>query len=157
MRTTYRVLAGLIALLVVVQAGMIAYAIGGVFSWIDAGNTLDKSVVEGWEDNPPDFDGAIGSFFHFFIIGTILIPLLGLLLLIVSFFAKVPRGPMLAGVVVLAIVAQYLLGTFAASTSTPLLSLLHGLNAFVVFGAALSAAMAAKNAGAAASSPAPAV
>ncbi len=158
MRTTYRVLAGLIALLVVVQAGMIAYAIGGVFSWIDAGNTLDKSVVEGWEDNPPDFDGAIGSFFHFFIIGTILIPLLGLLLLIVSFFAKIQRGAVLALVVVLAIVAQYLLGNFAARTSTPLLSLLHGLNAFVVFGSAMAASMAAKNAGAEApSSPTPAV
>ena len=146
MRTTYRILAGAIALLVVIQAAMIAYAIGGLFTWIDAGNTLDKSVIEGWEDNPPTFEGSIGSFFHFFIIGTVLIPLLGLILLIVSFFAKVPRGPMLAGVVVLAIVAQYLLGTFAASTSTPLLSLLHGLNAFIVFGAAVTAATAAKQA-----------
>jgi len=155
MRQTYRVVAGLIALLVVVQAAMIAYAIGGVFSWIDAGNTLDKSVVEGWDDNPPDFEGAIGSFLHFFIIGTILIPLLGLILLIVSFFAKVPRGPMLAGVVFVTIVVQYLLGTFGASTSTPLLSLLHGLNAFIVFGAAVTAATAAKNAGAAQPSPTP--
>jgi hypothetical protein len=157
MRTTYRVLAGAIALLVVIQAAMIAYAIGGVFSWIDAGNTLDKSVVEGWEDNPPDFEGSIGSFFHFFIIGTILIPLLGLILLIVSFFAKVPRGPLLAAVVFLTIVVQYLLGTFGASTSTPLLSLFHGLNAFIVFGAAVTAATAAKNAGAAQPSPAPTV
>ena len=155
MRTTYRVLAGLIALLVVIQAAMIAYAIGGLFTWIDAGNTLDKAVIESWEDNPPDFEGSLGSFLHFFIIGGVLIPLLGLILLIVSFFAKVPRGVMLALVVFLAIVAQYLLGTFAASTSTPLLSLLHGLNAFIVFGAAVSAATAAKNTGAAQPSPAP--
>ena len=46
MRTTYRVLAGAIALLVVIQAAMIAYAIGGLFTWIDAGNTLDKAVIE---------------------------------------------------------------------------------------------------------------
>ena len=95
--------------------------------------------------NPPTFEGSLGSFFHFFILGTVLIPLLGLILLIVSFFAKVPRGPMLAGVVFLAIVAQWLLGTFAASTGTPLLSLVHGLNAFIIFGAAVAAARAAKS------------
>ena len=144
MRKTYQILAATIAVLVVLQAAFIAYAIGGVFAWIDEGNTLDKSVVEGWETNPPTFEGSIGSFFHFFIIGTILIPLLGLILLIVSFFAKVTRGPMLAGVVVVAIVVQYLLGTFAASTGTPLLALLHGLNAFIIFGSAVAAARAAK-------------
>ncbi len=144
MRKTYQILAGTIAVCVVLQAAFIAYAIGGVFTWIDEGNTLDKSVVEGWEANPPTFEGSLGSFFHFFILGTVLIPLLGLILLIVSFFAKVPRGPMLAGVVFLAIVAQWLLGTFAASTGTPLLSLVHGLNAFIIFGSAVVAARAAK-------------
>jgi len=144
MRKTYQIIAGTIAVLVVLQAAFIAYAIGGVFTWIDEGNTLDKSVVEGWETNPPTFEGSIGSFFHFFIIGTVLIPLLGLILLIVSFFAKVPRGPMLAGIVVVAIVVQYLLGSFAASTGTPFLSLLHGLNAFIIFGSAVAAARAAK-------------
>lgn len=153
MRTTYRILAGTIAVLVVIQAAMIAYAIGGVFTWIDAGNTLDKSVVEGWDENPPTFEGSLGSFLHFFIIGTVLIPLLGLILLIVSFFAKVPRGPMLAGVVAVAIVVQYLLGTFAASTGTPSLSLLHGMNAFVIFSAAVMAARAAKPAQTATPSP----
>ena len=145
MRKTYQIVATTIAVLVVVQAAAIAYAIAGVFTWIDEGNTLDKSVVEGWEANPPTFEGSLGSFLHFFIIGGVLIPLLGLILLIISFFAKVPRGPMLAGIVVVAIVVQYLLGTFSASTGTPLLSLLHGLNAFVVFGAAVAAARAAKS------------
>jgi hypothetical protein len=145
MRKTYQIVASTIAVLVVVQAAAIAYAIAGVFTWIDEGNTLDKSVVEGWEANPPTFEGSLGSFLHFFIIGGVLIPLLGLILLIISFFAKVPRGPMLAGIVVVAIVIQYLLGTFSASTGTPLLSLLHGLNAFVVFGAAVAAARAAKS------------
>jgi hypothetical protein len=144
MRKTYQIVASTIAVLVVLQAAAIAYAIAGVFTWVDDGNTLDKSVVEGWEANPPTFEGALGSFFHFFIFGTVLIPLLGLILLIVSFFAKVPRGPMLAGIVVVAIVVQYLLGTFSASTGTPLLSLLHGLNAFIVFGSAVAAARAAK-------------
>jgi len=145
MRKTYQILAGAIAGLVALQAAAIAYAIGGVFAWVDEGNTLDKSVVEGWEANPPTFEGSLGSFFHFFVFGTVLIPLLGLILLIISFFAKVPRGPMLAGIVVVTIVVQYLLGTFASSTGTPLLSLLHGLNAFFIFGAAVAAARAAKS------------
>ncbi len=145
MRQTYRILAGTIAVLVVVQAAMIAYAISGVFTWIDAGNTLDKSVIEGWDENPPTFEGSLGSFLHFFIIGTVVIPLTGLILLIISFFAKVPRGPMLAGIVFIAIVVQYLLGTFAAATGTPLLSLLHGLNAFIIFSAAVMASRAAKS------------
>ena len=69
MRKTYQIVASTIAVLVVVQAAAIAYAIAGVFTWIDEGNTLDKSVVEGWEANPPTFEGSLGSFLHFFIIG----------------------------------------------------------------------------------------
>jgi hypothetical protein len=155
MRTTYLVLARTIAILVVVQAMMIVWAISGLFTWIDDGNALDKSVIEGWEDTPPTFDGAFGHFAHALILGQGVIPLAGLLLLIVAFFAKVPRGVLLAVVVVVAIVVQILLGL--NSQGTPLFGMLHGLNAFILFGAALAASMAAKNAGAAQSSPAPAV
>ena len=88
-----------IAVLVVVQAAMMVWAIAGLFTWIDEGDTLDKSVIEGWENEPPTFAGATGHFIHV-MSGTFLIPLLGLLLLIVSFFAKVPRGVMFATVVV---------------------------------------------------------
>jgi uncharacterized membrane protein YphA (DoxX/SURF4 family) len=155
MRTTYLVLSRLIALLVVVQAMAIVWAVSGLFTWIDNGATLDKSVIEGWEDNPPDFEGSFGSFLHFFAIGQGLIPLTGLLLLIVSFFAKVPRGVMLAVIVVVAIVVQILLGM--NSQGTPIFGMLHGLGAFVLFGAALAASMAAKKAGSPQEASAPAV
>jgi hypothetical protein len=145
MRATYLVLSRLIALLVVVQAMAIVWAVSGLFTWIDEGATLDKSVIEGWEDTPPDFEGSFGSFLHFFAIGQGLIPLTGLLLLIVAFFAKVPRGVMLAAIVVVAIVVQILLGM--NSQGTPLFGMLHGLGAFVLFGAAMAASMAAKKAG----------
>ena len=144
MRKTYRIIADAIAIMVVVQAAMIVYAVTGLFAWVNDGATLDKSVFESWETEPPTFEGAFGHFIHAFIGGTVLIPLLGLILLIVSFFAKVPRGVMLAAVVLVVIVAQYLLGTFAAS-GIPLLGLLHGINAFILFGAALMAAKAAKS------------
>ena len=121
MRKTYRVLADIIAVLVVVQAAMMVWAIAGLFSWIDDGATLDKAVIEGWENEPPTFEGSIGHFIHL-MSGTFLIPLIGLLLLLVSFFAKVPRGVTLAATVVVLIVIQYLAGFFA-EPDMPLLGL----------------------------------
>jgi uncharacterized membrane protein YphA (DoxX/SURF4 family) len=145
MRKTYRAIASTIAILVVVQAMMIVWSVAGLFSWIDAGNTLDKSVVEGWADEPPTFDGAIGHFIHAFISGTVLIPLLGLILLIVSFFAKVPRGVALAAAIVVSIAVQWSAGTFA-EPDMPYLGLVHGLNAFILFGLAVFASRSAKEA-----------
>ena len=142
MRKTYRVLADIIAVLVVVQAAMMVWAIAGLFSWIDGGATLDKAVIEGWENEPPTFEGSIGHFIHL-MSGTFLIPLIGLLLLLVSFFAKVPRGVALAATVVVLIVIQYMAGFFA-EPDMPYLGLVHGANAFLLFGAALVAAKAAK-------------
>jgi len=156
MRKTYQIIAQVIAGLVVLQAALMVWAIAGLFSWIDEGNSIDKSVVEGWADEPPTFDGAIGHFIHAFISGTILIPLLGLILLIVSFFAKVPRGVALAAAVVVSIVVQYLAGTLA-EPDMPYLGLIHGLNAFILFGLALAAGKAAKDAAATPAEPAPAV
>jgi hypothetical protein len=156
MRKTYQIIANVIAGLVVLQAALMVWAIAGLFSWIDEGATLDKSVVEGWSDEPPTFDGAIGHFIHAFISGTILIPLLGLILLIISFFAKVPRGVGLAAAVVVSIVVQYLAGTFA-EPDAPWLGLVHGVNAFILFGLALMAGRAAKDVAATPSAPAAAV
>ena len=153
MRKTFRIIASAIAVLVVVQAMMIVWGVAGLFYWIDEGATLDKSVIDGWADEPPTFTGAIGHFVHV-MSGTFLIPFLGLLLLIVSFFAKVPRGVLLASVVAISIVVQYLAGTFA--DAMPYLGLIHGINAFILFGAALAAAKAAKEAAATPTSAVPA-
>ena len=151
MRKTYRILADTIAVLVVVQAAMMVWAIAGLFTWIDEGATLDKSVIEGWENEPPTFEGSIGHFIHL-MSGTFLIPLIGLLLLLVSFFAKVPRGVALAALIVVLIVIQYLAGFFA-EPGMPYLGLVHGANAFILFGAAIMAAKSAKPAAAAQETP----
>lgn len=141
MRKTYRILADAIAVLVVVQAAMIAFAVAGLFTWIDEGATLDKAVIESWEDEPPTWDGAIGHFIHV-MAGTFLIPLIGLLLLIVAFFAGVAGGVKWAAIIAVSIIVQVMAGIMAAGA--PWLGIVHGLNAFILFVAALMAARAAK-------------
>jgi hypothetical protein len=141
MRLTYLILARIIAILVVIQAMTMVFAVSGFFNWIDDGNTADKSVLESWQDNPPDFVGSLGFLIHG-VSGMNAIPALALLLLIVSFFAKVARGIVFALVVVLSTALQIFMGI--AAHSNPALGLIHGFNAFILFGAALAAAQAAK-------------
>jgi hypothetical protein len=137
MRTAYRVLAWLVAIEVVVQAAMIAYAMFGESKFVDGNGVIDKALVE---SGTADFEGVIGFPIHA-INGTFLVPLIGLVLLIVAFFAKIERGVALAGATFGLIVLQVLLGTFGQGL--PFLGLLHGLNALLIFGAAVAAARAA--------------
>ena len=46
MRATYRVLAYLLALEVVVQAAAIAWAVFGLSTWVENGGVLDKASLE---------------------------------------------------------------------------------------------------------------
>lgn len=148
MRTAYLWLARLISLLIVVQAMTITFAVAGLFHWITAeGGALDDSVVKGWDQTPPTFEGALGHFVHAFINGQVIIPLAALLLVLVSFFAKVSKGVVIALVVLGLVVLQIVSGLTAQNM--PYLGLFHGLNAFLIFGAAMAAAMKAKEAPAA--------
>ena len=139
MRSAYRVLAFLVAGLVVVQAAAIAYAVFGLTTWVQDGGTLDKAAMES-EDTT--FDGVVGFMIHG-MNGMMLIPLIALLLLIVSFFAKVPGGVKWAAFILLAVVAQVALGIFAHDL--PGLGALHGLNALILFGLAIMAGMKARD------------
>ena len=131
MRSAYRVIARLIALGVVLQASFVALGWFIILNDIDGGQIVDKAYLE-------DGDGwNIGHLLHG-IVGFNLMPLLGLILLIVSFFAKVPGGIKWAGFLLLAIVAQV---TFAlVGFGVPALGAVHGINAFVVLTLALIAA-----------------
>jgi len=128
MRSAYKYLAYAIDVLILVQAAMIAWAVFGLSKWIDAGNTMTKAKMESQ-------DGFLFSEERGFMIhginGQMLIPLVGLILLIVSFFAKVPEGTKWAGMVFGGIVVQVLLGLFAHSL--PALGILHGINALLLF------------------------
>lgn len=124
MKQTYRVVAGLIALGVVIQAGAIAYA------WFDAINGLDNGLVI-----DQNYEGNAGHALHG-IAGMYLLPLLGLILLVVSFFAArtVPGARTWAGIVFGLIILQVILAF--VSFGAPIVGALHGINALAVLGTA---------------------
>lgn len=134
MRSVYKFLAYAIDVLILVQAAAIAWAIFGFGKWIEDGNTMSKAKLEG---DKMLFTEENGFMIHG-INGTMLIPLVGLIFLIVSFFAKVPGGVKWAAMVFGGIVLQVLLGMFGHGL--PALGLLHGINALLLFALAYRAA-----------------
>src|ERR687888_1626605 len=96
MRSTYRVLAGLVALGVILQAAFIAAGTFGVFHDADNGTVFDKNNLN------------VGQMAHS-ITGSMVIPLAALVLLIISFFAKVPGGVKWAAIVFGLVVVQIML------------------------------------------------
>jgi uncharacterized sodium:solute symporter family permease YidK len=138
MRNVYRVLAYLLAVEVVVQAMAIAYAIAGLGHWVEEdGGVLNKQVID---SDSPDFPG-VGGFATHGINGTMIIPIIIILLLIVSFFAKIPGGVRKAAILFGLVVLQVFLGIF--SHSIPFVIVLHVLNAFAILGMSLVAARSA--------------
>ncbi|MEO7350377.1 MAG: hypothetical protein ABIR34_07100 [Marmoricola sp.] len=132
MRAAYRVLGLTISGLVVIQAAAIAFAMFGVLHFVDDGDLLNKSLV----DDRTGFDGAIGMNIHS--VGAILISLLAIILLILSFFAKIPGGVKWAGFVFLAVLLQWVLAI--AAFGAPAVGALHAVNAFAVAGLGARAA-----------------
>jgi uncharacterized sodium:solute symporter family permease YidK len=136
MRKAHQILAGALAGLVVIQAMAIAYAIAGVFHWIDKdGGVLNSAVYNSWDDKHPTFRGSGGYGLHQ-VNGTFFIPLVALALLIVSLFVKqldgaAKRGAILFGMVVL----QIILGL--SSHDAVILAPLHALNAFGILAMAV--------------------
>ena len=141
MTRAYRVLADVIAIGVAVQAMVMLWAVAGLFHWIDDGGTLDKHVMDSWEDKAPSFQGAIGFELHG-IIGMMVIPVVALALVVVAFFARIPGGVrwslILLGLVVLQVVVGF------GAEDAPWLGLVHGLNAFALFSTAIVAARSAR-------------
>ena len=128
MRNVYRVLAYLLSIEVLVQGMAIAYAIAGLGKWVeDDGGVLNKQVMD--SDNP-DFPG-VGGFMVHGLNGTLIIPVIVLLLLIVSFFAKVPGGIQRAAILFGLVALQIFLGIF--SHVVPFVVVFHVLNAFAIF------------------------
>jgi len=138
MRGFYRGLALTVAVLVALQAAFIAFALSGMVKWVRDGGTLDASVFA--EGSTVHIGGETGFALHA-ISGTFLIPLIALVLVIVSFFAKIPGGTKWALIVFGVVVLQYALAFFARLATLPELSALHGLNALILFGVAVTAAM----------------
>ena len=133
MKQAYRVLAFLIAAGVMLQAAAIAYGMFGLFKWVENGGTIDQST-----ELTPDLGGYTGFSLHA-TGGIFIVPAIALLFLISSFFAKVPGGIKWALIVFGLTVLQVALGLFAHELAG--LGWLHGVNALLVFGTAVSAGM----------------
>jgi len=133
MKMVYRVLAVLIALGVMVQGAAIAFGMFGLIKWIEEGGSLDKST---------ELNSSLGGYVGFnthATVGIMVMPVLALLFLISSFFAKVPGGIKWALIVFGVAVVQVALGLFSHSLAG--LGWLHGANALILFGVAVTAAM----------------
>lgn len=134
MKSVYKVLAYLVALGVVVQAASMVFAVAGLGIWVDEGGVLDKAA---FESEDLSFTGFAGFIVHG-INGMMIIPVIALVLLIVSFFAKVPGGIKAALLVVVLVALQITLGL--SGHSNAYFGMLHGINAFLLLGSALWAA-----------------
>jgi hypothetical protein len=130
MSKAYRVLARLIAALVVVQAAAIAYGAFAIDKVIekakDHGNTIANASTK--------LDGGAGYGLHA-LIGTFLIPLVAIILFVVAFRAHVPDGVKWAGFILLDVVVQVVLGLAAHGAAA--LGWFHGPNALVLFSLAI--------------------
>jgi hypothetical protein len=135
MRQTYRVVSSLIALGVLVQAAAVAFGWFQVITDVEDGQVFDENS---------EFN--LGHLVHLWN-GMYLMPLLGLVLLGVSFGAarSVPRARQWAGIVLGLIVLQVVLALLAFMAA-PAIGALHGVNALLLLGAALRAASLARTA-----------
>ena len=124
MRMVYRVFAQLIALAVALQVASIALAGFTIAKDADDGTTIGADYSN------------FGQSYHS-IAGSV-IALLALVLLILSFLTDVPRGRMLAGIVVGLVAVQF--GLAMAAFGLPALGVLHGLNGLAIAGVASVAA-----------------
>ncbi|MEO6789821.1 MAG: hypothetical protein ABI249_09460 [Ornithinibacter sp.] len=137
MKTTYRALAYLIVILVIVQAADLAFGFFGMGAWVENGNDLTKATLS---DNTSGVTGEIGLALHS-IIGQFLVPLVALVLLALSFFAHISGGVRWAALVFGAVIVQVLLAF--VSFGVPLVGVLHGGNAFLLLWLAWTAGRAA--------------
>jgi hypothetical protein len=126
MKSAYKYLALAIALDVLVQAAAIAYGASGLASYVDDGHQVAKGTLE-----DAHFTGVGGYALHG-INGMMVIPLLSIALLVVALVAKIPGGARAAGILLVMVVVQVLLGI--AAGSVPILGALHGILALAVFG-----------------------
>jgi hypothetical protein len=138
MRVVYRVLAFIVAIEVAIQAAVMVFAVAGLGIWVQEGGVLDKAAMES-EEAP--FPEVVGFMLHG-MNGMFVIPVIALLLLISSFFAKVRRGIVFALVILALVILQIFLGIFGHEAA--IFGMLHGLNALALFTVALWAGLRAK-------------
>jgi hypothetical protein len=126
-RSAFRGLNYVIAALVLVQAAVISYGLATLHHWVDQdGGELTKAVSESDDGFP-----GVGGFMIHGMNGMMLIPILTLVMLIISFFAKIPGGTKHAAILLGLVVVQVVLGIL--SHEIPYAIALHAINAFAIF------------------------
>jgi heme A synthase len=127
MRSTYRVLAFLVAACVAVQAAAIAMGFFGIIHEMEDGGAITSSY---------DWEGNLGVMIHRY--NGSLIALLVIALLVVSFFTRAPGAVRWAAALFGLVLLQFAL-LFPAFAVGPTWGGLHGLNALLILGTALQA------------------
>lgn len=126
MRSTYRVLAYVIAAGVALQASSVALAFFTILLEVDDGAIVTADY---------DYEGNLGILVHR-VGGLGIIPLAAIALLIVSFFTKAP-GAVRWAVAVFGLVVLQITFVFVAFSGAPSAGALHGLNALALLLAAI--------------------
>ncbi len=139
MTKVFRFLSFLVAALVVVQAASMVWAVAGLGIWVDDGNDLTKEVFES-DDTP--FTEAAGFMIHG-MNGMMLIPLVALILLVIGLIAKFPGSTKFGIGIFVLVILQVALGLFGHEISA--LGALHGVNALLLFSAAVMGGIKAKD------------
>jgi hypothetical protein len=135
MRVVYRTIAIVVAAEVAIQASLVVWGDAGLGRYVDQVGVVDKSTFESaFEGGPLPFPEFLGLLLHG-LNGLIIIPACALLLLLSSFFAKVPRGIVFALAVLGLVVLQASLGLGGHAVS--FLGALHGINALALFSVAM--------------------
>jgi hypothetical protein len=135
MRSAYKYVGFAIPVLVAIQAMAIAVAVFGLASY-----NQDHALPKDMEGSNTTFTGDFGFGIH--AMGGMLIVLVTLVLLVVSFFARDVPGARRWGALAFGdAVLQYALAL--VSFSAPIVGMLHGLNALILFGLGIMAGRAA--------------
>ena len=103
------------------------------------GLVINKACLESEAGCGGGFIAEWGFAVHMFFGGLLLIPLVTLVLLIVSFFAKVPRGVVLAASLVGLVVLQVIVLPMLSREVGSGFGALHSVNALVLMGVAIMA------------------
>ena len=140
MTKAFRILAFLVAGLVFVQAFSIAWAVAGLYHYVDDGNAFTSELMEPGQEAP--FTEVLGFMIHG-MNGMMVIPVVALITMIVGVIAKFPGSTKFGVAIFLLVVLQVALGLFGHEAA--IFGGLHGLNALILFGTAVMAGVKARD------------
>ncbi len=127
-----RVVNYVIAALVAVQAASHAWMSSGIMHFVMNGGVFDRALMQ--QDGPPPIPEVMGGMIHG-MNGTMIIPLVALVGLVVAILSKNGKVIRMAVIVLVLTAVQILLGFLTFSGTG--FAFVHALNAMLMFAAAL--------------------